>query len=202
MSSVAVDSDWNIEAQEREVSVLFADIVGFTRMAERLNPAEVSKLLNHYFGEMTTTVFDHEGTLDKFIGDAMMVIFGAPITQKDHAKRAVQTALAMKEKIDELNEVGELGLDVEVDVRIGINSGTVIAGDIGSPQRMEYTVIGDTVNAASRLEEDVAEPGEIVIGEATWKSIKKLKGINFEEIGSIGIRGRECDMRCFKVKRK
>jgi len=187
MSSVAVDSDWNIEAKDLEVSVLFCDIVGFTPMSEKLSPADVARLLNHYFGEMTTVVFEHEGTLDKFIGDAMMVVFGAPIEQKDHAYRAVSTALAMREKVSQLNEE---------------NSGTVVAGDIGSPQRMEYTVIGDTVNAASRLEEDVAEPGDIIIGEATWKPLKKSKEFVFEEIGTIPIRGREGEIRCFKVERK
>ncbi|HUX05729.1 MAG TPA: adenylate/guanylate cyclase domain-containing protein [Acidobacteriota bacterium] len=199
MTSVAVDSDWNIEAQEREVSVLFCDIVGFTPIAEKLNPKEVAQLLNHYFGEMTTIVFEYEGTLDKFIGDAMMVVFGAPIDQKDHAKRAVAAALAMSDKVKELNSAEDIDLDVDVQVRIGVNSGTVVAGDIGSPQRMEYTVIGDTVNIASRLEDDIADPGDIVIGEATWKSIKKCKEFEFEEIGSIAIRGRESEMRCFKV---
>ena len=199
MSSVAIDSDWNIEAQDREVSVLFCDIVGFTPIAERLNPKEVAMLLNYYFGEMTTIVFEYEGTLDKFIGDAMMVVFGAPIEQKDHAQRAVATALAMRDKVKELNSAEDLDLDVEVRVRIGVNSGTVVAGDIGSPQRMEYTVIGDTVNIASRLEDDIADPGDIVIGEATWKAIKKSKEFEIEEIGSLAIRGREKEMRCFKV---
>ena len=201
MSTVAVDSDWNIEAQDREVSVLFCDIVGFTPMSENLSPSDVARLLNYYFGEMTGIVFEYEGTLDKFIGDAMMVVFGAPIEQKDHAERAVATALAMREKIAELNEGDELGIGAEVEVRIGINSGVVVAGDIGSPQRMEYTVIGDTVNIASRLEEDIAEPGDVVIGESTWKSVKKDKEFAFEEIGKMPIRGRKAGMSCFKVNR-
>jgi adenylate cyclase len=202
MSSVAVDSDWNIEAQEREVSVLFCDIVGFTPIAEKLGPKDVANLLNHYFGEMTTIVFEHEGTLDKFIGDAMMVVFGAPIEQKDHARRAVSTALAMSAKVKELNAAEDVGVNAVVRVRIGVNSGTVIAGDIGSPQRMEYTVIGDTVNIASRLEADIADPDDVVIGEATWKPIRNDKEFSFEEIGSIPIRGRKGEMRCFKVSEK
>ena len=197
LASGSVDSDWIIEVQERDASVLFADIVGFTSMSENLTPAEVARLLNHYFGEMTSIVFEHDGTLDKFIGDALMAVFGAPIAQKNHAERAVRAALAMQERLAQFDFKAEVGLDVDLQVRVGINSGNVVAGDIGSHQRMDYTVIGDTVNAASRLEEDIAGPGEIVVGEATWKPVKKK--FKFEEIGSTGIRGRKGEMLCFKV---
>lgn len=197
LASGSVDSDWNIEVQEREVSVLFADIVGFTTLAETLTPSEVATLLNHYFGEMTSIIFEHEGTLDKFVGDALMAVFGAPIAQKDHAERAVRAAIDMRDALKNLSFEEELGREISFKIRIGVNTGTVVAGDIGSPQRIEYTVIGDTVNAASRLEEDVADAGEVVIGEETWKPIKKK--FKFEEIGSISIRGRKGEMRCFKV---
>jgi class 3 adenylate cyclase len=146
---------------------------------------------------MTSIVFKHEGTLDKFIGDALMAVFGAPIAQKDHARRAVLAGLEMQEVIKSMSLKEDLGLDVQLRVRIGINSGAVVAGDIGSPQRMEYTVIGDTVNAASRIEEDVAAPGEVAIGEETWRPIQK--DFTFEEIGSINLRGRQGATRCFRV---
>lgn len=190
-------SDWNIDAQDRDVSILFADIVGFTSISEKLTPSEVGRFLNYYFSQLTSIIFKYEGTLDKFIGDALMAVFGAPIAQKDHAFRAVSAALEMRDRVAQLQFKKEVGLELELHVRIGINSGTVVAGDIGSPQRMEYTVIGDTVNAASRLEEEVAEPDCIVIGERTWKPIRKY--FKFKEIGKFNVRGREGSIKCFKV---
>lgn len=190
-------SDWNIDAQDREVSILFADIVGFTTISEKLTPSEVGRFLNYYFSELTSIVFKYDGTLDKFIGDALMAVFGAPIAQKNHAFRAVSAALEMRDRVAQLEFKKEVGLELELHVRIGINSGTVVAGDIGSPQRMEYTVIGDTVNAASRLEEEVAESDGVVVGERTWKPIRKL--FKFEEIGKFNVRGREGSIKCFKV---
>ena len=177
--------------------MLFSDIVGFTTTSEKLTPNEVGEFLNYYFSRMTDIVFRHEGTLDKFIGDAIMAVFGAPISQKNHALRAVMAALEMRDCIKEMNVAEELGLNIDLHVRLGINSGTVVAGDIGSPQRMEYTVIGDTVNAASRLEEDVASPDEVVVGEETWKAIKNE--FKCEELDIMTLRGREGSMRCFKV---
>lgn len=197
LASGSVDDDWNIGVQERVVSVLFSDIVGFTSLSERLTPSEVAHALNHYFTEMAAVVFEYEGTLDKFIGDALMAVFGAPIQQDDHAERAVLAGLKMREIIKNINLKESLGLDLNFAIRIGINSGTVVAGDIGSPQRMDYTVIGDTVNTASRIEGDVCSPGEVVIGEPTWNLIKDQ--FVFEEIGSIPIRGRKGQMRCFRV---
>jgi adenylate cyclase len=192
--------DWNINAQEREVSVLFSDIVGFTTLSERLSPTQVGNFLNYYFGHMTSIVFKHEGTLDKFMGDALMAVFGAPISQKDHEFRAVCAALEMREQLAHMNFKEEMGIDIDLHIRIGINSGMVVAGDIGSPQRMEYTVIGDTVNSASRLEEDVAGVDEIVIGEETWIPIQNK--FQFEEMGKINLRGRRGETCCYKVIEK
>ena len=189
--------DWNIVAQERRVSVLFSDIVGFTTLSERLTPTQVGNFLNYYFGHMTSIVFKHEGTLDKFMGDALMGVFGAPISQEDHEYRAVCAALEMREQLAHMNFKEEMGFDIDLHIRIGINSGIVVAGDIGSPQRMEYTVIGDTVNSASRLEEDVAEVDEILIGEDTWRPIQNK--FIFEEMGKINLRGRKGETSCYKV---
>lgn len=173
------------EVGEREVSILFSDIAGFTPLSEGLKPHEVALILNKYFTLMTDIIFKFNGTLDKYIGDAIMAVFGAPIKQKDHAKRAVKVALKMQEKVEEMNQKGEN--DFTLQVRIGINSGRVVAGDIGSPKRIEYTVLGDSVNVASRLEEDIAKPGEIIIGENTYQYVKN--DFILEDLGKTSVRG-------------
>ncbi len=164
-SSESTSGEFALMAEERDVTVLFADVVGFTHRCESMEPHGVVDLLNRYFSEMTDVVFRHEGTLDKFIGDCLMAVFGAPLPAADHAQRAVETALEMREELDELNE--PLSPEARVRFRVGIHSGKVVAGDIGSVRRSDYTVLGATVNLASRLESAVARPGQIVISEQT-----------------------------------
>lgn len=184
---LAGQSQGLLEPSEREVTVLFADIVGFSTRSEGMPPRDVARFLNHFFSAMVDIIFDHEGTLDKFIGDAVMAIFGAPADVPDHAARAVQCALAMRRHLQERNAATRLE-DEDIHVRIGINSGPVVAGDIGSTRRVDYTVVGNTVNIAARLQALVAEPGTIVIGETTQRALagrfpttdlgqQKLKGI-------------------------
>jgi adenylate cyclase len=156
-------------ADDEEVTILFADLKGFTEMAESLPPAEVIQILNRVFERLTEVVFRQDGTLDKFRGDGMMAFFGAPLPMPDHARRAVETALQMQEAVHELNS--DTGFLRDLRIRIGINSGQVVVGDIGSPQRKDYTVIGDAVNIASRLESQVAEPGQVVIGRTTYEAV-------------------------------
>ena len=155
--------------EEREVSVLFADIVGFTPMSESMSPAAVALVLNDYLSRMTDVIFKYEGTLDKYIGDAIMAVFGAPLDMPDHASRAIKTALEMRERLEEFNAERN---EPHLRIRIGINSGKVVAGEIGSINKKEYTVLGDTVNIASRLESSVARPMTVVIGENTHALVK------------------------------
>jgi adenylate cyclase len=200
LASKGEEDELNIEAQELDVTVLFSDIVGFTTISEQLTPKEVSSFLNLYFHEMTDIIFRHDGTLDKFIGDAVMAVFGAPLPDKNHALQAVRSAIEMRDALARIDMRKELGLDVDINVRFGINSGMVVAGDIGSPQRMDYTVIGDTVNAASRIEEDIAATNEVVVSESTWEAVKDH--FEFVELGTINLRGRLGSTRCFRVIRE
>lgn len=177
----------DMSADERDVTVLFADLKGFTSMAENMRSAEVIRILNRVFERLTAVVFDLEGTLDKFRGDGMMAFFGAPLTMPDHAARAVEAALRMQESLAELNDRHKSLRDLRM--RIGINSGPVVVGDIGSPQRKDYTVIGDVVNIASRLESFVAGPGEVVVGRDTWERVEdRFAG---EPLEAVQVKGKQ-----------
>lgn len=191
----ATDEAFRLDVRELEATVLFADLVGFTTMSESMAPRDVATLLNAYFSTMTDVVFAHEGTLDKFIGDCIMAIFGAPISSEDHALRAVRAALEMRVALQDFNASRPGG--TPLNFRIGINTGSVVAGDIGSLRRMEYSVLGTTVNAAARLQTEVAEPGQIVIGEGTRQHL----GGAFEcrKIGDVKVKGLRAPLPCYEV---
>jgi adenylate cyclase len=172
-----------LAAHDRDISVLFADVVGFTALAETLAPSEVATLLNRFFSEMTEAIFAEEGTVDKFIGDAILAVFGAPVEQTDHARRAVRAAQAMRRAVARLNAAGGRVLRV----RYAINSGVAIAGDVGSARRREYTVLGDVVNTASRLEA-LAEPDQILVSRATYDRLQPP--VAATPLGERQIRGR------------
>jgi adenylate cyclase len=181
--------------EEGEVSVLFADFTGFTSMAERMAPSDVVQVLNQVFERLTEAVFALDGTLDKFRGDGMMAFFGAPLPLQDHAERAVEAALRMQEMLEEFNEYSPDARRLAM--RIGINSGWVIVGDIGSPQRKDYTVIGDAVNIASRLESFVAEPGQVVIGHETRRRLGET--FRCRALEQVRLRGKRQVVRPYLV---
>jgi len=165
--------------------VMFCDIVGFTSLCEQLPPAAAAALLNGFLTRMTDIVFDYEGTLDKFLGDALLAVFGAPFDQADHAMHAVKAAIAMRHALAELNLLSQ---GPKLQMRISISTGTALTGDIGSPRRREFTVLGDVVNTAARIEDEVAAPGEIVISGATYVAVKDA--IKVRPLGSRTLRGR------------
>jgi adenylate cyclase len=180
--------------EEREVSVLFADIVGFTTMSEKMSPAAVSLLLNDYLSRMTDIIFKYEGTLDKYIGDAIMAVFGAPLDMPDHAERAIKTALEMLERLEEFNAERK---EAPLRIRIGINSGRAVAGEIGSINKKEYTVLGDVVNIAARLESSVAVPMSVAIGENTFEAVKHR--FECRNLGPKPLKGKEKVVTVYQV---
>jgi adenylate cyclase len=150
-----------------DVSILFADISGFTPMSESKPPEEVAEFLSHFFSFAVESIFAYGGTLDKFIGDAVMAFFGAPLPQDDHADRAVLTGLMLQRLVNDWNTERSKTDLPPVKVRVGINSGLAVVGNVGTEKRVDYTVLGSSVNIASRLESGVAKPGQVVISQHT-----------------------------------
>ncbi|HET9316826.1 MAG TPA: adenylate/guanylate cyclase domain-containing protein [Vicinamibacteria bacterium] len=181
--------------EAKEVSVLFADIVGFTTMSEKMSPAAVSYLLNDYLSRMTEVIFKYDGTLDKYIGDAIMAVFGAPLDMPDHAAQAIRAGLEMRERLEEFN--AERRESPQLRIRIGINSGKVVAGEIGSINKKEYTVLGDAVNIASRLESSVAKPMMVVIGENTYEAARGL--FECRSLGETELKGKAKKVTAYEV---
>ncbi len=188
-------SEGEKEAQELEATILFADIVGFTRLAAKMTPPAVAELLNDCLSFMAEAVFEQEGTVDKFVGDCIMAVFGAPYTQTDHAVRAVRVALEIRRRLAELNEARRPRPPIEM--RMGINSGRVVAGPIGSAKRKEITVLGDAVNVASRLESAVAKAGSIVVGERTFELVKDVFVLG--DLGRVTLEGKEEGIQAYEV---
>ncbi len=184
--------------KKAEVSVLYADIVGFTAYSEKAEPEEVADLLGGYFTHAVEAIFSNRGTLDKYIGDCVMAFFGAPMSQADHAYRAVKAAIEFYAALDGWNvERRRQGLS-HIASRIGINSGPVVVGDIGAKRRVDYTVLGNTVNLAARLEEK-ANPDEIVVGEDTQRLL--AGSFPTESLGEIEIKGLSVPIVAYRVVR-
>ena len=185
-----------LTGERREATVLFCDIRGFTPLSERLSPEEVVSLLNEFYTLMIETTFKHDGTLDKFLGDAVMAVFGAPIAHPDHATRAVRTAIAMQQGVTVLNESRMRDGKEQIHIGIGVAVGEVVAGTVGSGERMEYTVIGDSVNLASRLESN-AKPGRILISGRTYEMVRHL--VEVVPLGPIKVKGKEEQVEVFEL---
>ena len=180
--------------KEKTVTILFTDIINFTRLSEVLSPGQVSQLLNHYFKEMSDVIFDYNGTLDKYMGDAIMAIFGAPIERETDAERAILTALEIRNTLTGMME--DMEPQKKFDIRLGINTGRVLAGNLGSPKRMDYTVIGDVVNTAYRLQ-SIAKPNQILIGESTYQCVNNK--FNIKKIGQRSVKGKSKAITVYEV---
>ncbi|MDQ1347542.1 MAG: Adenylate cyclase 1 [Acidobacteriota bacterium] len=182
-----------------EATVMFADLAGFTPVSENATPQEVAEMLESYFTHAVEAIFSAGGTLDKFIGDCVMAFFGAPVPQSDHARRAVQAAIQIQEAQEALNrERAARGLPTLL-VRIAIQSGPVMVGDVGSRKRVDYTVLGNTVNVAARLESGVAEAGEITLGGETHRLL--AGAFPTEPLGEFQLKGLQQKVHAFRVLR-
>lgn len=186
------------EVKSAEVSILFADISGFTTISETKRPEEVAEFLSHFFSCAVDAIFAHGGTLDKFIGDAVMAFFGAPIGQADHAARAVRAGLTMRQLVEVWNaDRATQGLP-PVRIRVGINSGPAVAGNVGTEKRVDYTVLGSSVNIASRLESGVAKPGQVVISQNTYDMVPRDE-FKVESLGEFPLKGLTQKMPVYAV---
>ncbi|WP_415033625.1 CHASE2 domain-containing protein [Azonexus sp.] len=189
------------EGQRQEISVLFSDIRGFTRLSESRAPEEIVRLLNRYFAAQTEIVFTHEGTLDKFIGDAIMAFWGAPVASPQHASQAVAAALALQERLLAFcEELGEDGADF--DVGIGVHSGPAVVGFLGAARRLDYTAIGDTVNLASRIEGLTKGVARILVSASTREAClaEDPKRFTFIDHGEFPVKGREKPVRLYEPR--
>jgi adenylate cyclase len=181
----------------QKVSIMFADIRGFTTLSEKMEPEKVVEILNNYFTHVTDIIFDHGGTLDKYLGDGVMALFGAPLSKGNDAENAVRAAQAIQRLVIELNRDAGAREWPEFGVGIGINSGIVTAGNIGSPRRIDYTVIGDTVNTASRLMSN-APAGKIIISQATAADLTPTKFI-LTPLSPLTVKGKSEPIQVFRV---
>jgi len=187
------------EGESRDITVLFSDIRGFTALSETRTPAEVVSILNRYFGRQVEVIFRHGGCLDKFIGDAIMAFWGAPLDDPEHARHAVMAALEMSQALEQFKrELGEFGKSF--DVGIGIHTGAAVVGIIGSENKREYTAIGDTVNLASRIEGLTKGVARLLVSEDTMRAC--AGAFDFIDRGSYKVKGREQQVRLYEPSGK
>lgn len=185
-----------LTGEKRVVTVLFQDIRGFTSISEKMPPEDIVSMLNEYFSHMIDIIFKYEGTLDKFIGDALMAVFGAPISHPDDPLRAVVSAIEMQKVLVSLNEERNKRGVPPIYVGCGVTTGEVVAGNIGSEKRMEYTVIGDTVNLASRIEGNSGR-GQILLCESTYNAVKG--NIKVKAWEPIKVKGKDKPVQIYEV---
>lgn len=191
-------SKLKLGGDKKHLSVMFSDIRGFTTIAEKLSPEELVKLLNEYLTAMTDIVFKYDGLLDKYIGDAIMAVFGAPLDQPDHAFRACRTALEMMSELRRLREKWAAEGRPDVNIGVGINSGDMVVGNMGSEMRFDYTVMGDSVNLASRLEGINKEYGtNIILSEFTYAIVKD--DFTCRQIDAVRVKGKKLPVRIFEL---
>lgn len=190
VAETLLGNDVNLGAGRRQrVTLMFTDVRGFTHMSERMLPEEVVQLLNAYFSRMVEALFAHDGMLDKYIGDGMMAVFGAPVPCTDHAKKAVRASLQMRRELAAFNEERVAAGLFPIKIGIGIHTGECVIGSIGSERRLDYTAIGDAVNTASRIEGLTKDHGvDILISAETFADVKDI--VRARHLPEVELRGK------------
>ncbi|MEE8046860.1 MAG: adenylate/guanylate cyclase domain-containing protein [Dehalococcoidia bacterium] len=183
-------------SERRILSLMFCDVVNSTALAEKIDPEEWVEIMNEAFEKMTAPILRYEGTIGKFTGDGMMAFFGAPVSHEDDSERAVRAGLEILEGIDELKESVRRDYGEEFNLRIGINTGLAVVGEVGSSAISEYTAMGDAVNVAARMEQS-AQPGTLQISADTQKLVENA--FIFEPLGGIEVKGKSAPVDVFKV---
>ncbi len=194
--------DREIASEERALTILFTDLAGFTAASETMTARETADLLNHHFALLAKCVESEEGTIDKFMGDALMAFWGAPDPQPDQAGRAVRAVLAMAERVEEDNALRRNEGLAPIRMRMGLHSGPAVVGNIGAPERMNYTVVGDTVNIAHRVEglgKEVAPDAEIVILASETVVATMALDVKHESVGAFNVKGRIEPVQVFRM---
>jgi adenylate cyclase len=196
--SKKLKEEGNLEIVDTEVTALFADISRFTEMSSTMEPRQVIEMLNEYFQVMVEDiVFHYEGTLEKYIGDALLAVWGAPYRQPDDALRAVQAAIAMQQAVVHLNEQWQRRRGLQIQIHIGLNTGKVAAGNIGSQKLIQYATIGDTTNVTSRIC-SAAQAGEILISQTTFDQLHEVT-IPMEKMSPVQVKGKEHPLQLYRV---
>src|SRR5437867_2235387 len=186
-----------VEGERKQVTVMFTDVSGFTAMSEALDPEDVHGIMDRVFEVVLAAVHGSEGTINQFLGDGVMALFGAPIAHEDHAYRAVRAALAIQDGLIPLRDDVRRTYSKELRMRIGINTGVVVVGAIGRDLRMDYTAVGDTTNLASRLL-NIAQPGQIVVSAVTHRASEGF--FVFEDLGTFQVKGKSEPVRAYAAE--
>ena len=185
-----------LEGERKQVTVLFCDLVDSSRLAERLDPESMHEIMDGALRLMAEAVHRYEGTVNQFLGDGLMALFGAPVAMEDHAFRGVQAALAIRETLSGYSEQLKRDRGVELHLRLGLNTGPVVVGRIGDDLRMDYTAVGDTTNLASRIQ-SLAEPDTILVAEATHRLVEGY--VRSEPLGPVAVKGRSAPVEAHRV---
>ena len=186
-----------LSGERKQVTVLFADVSGFTSLSERLDPEEVHTLINRAFELMLAEIHRYEGTVNQFLGDGLMALFGAPLAHEDHARRAAHAALGVQRALAGYRDELQASRGIDFRVRLGLNTGLVVVGAIGDNLRMDYTAVGDTTNTAARMQQ-LAEPGQIVIADATERLIAPY--FELSALGAVPVKGKNQPVAAWELR--
>ena len=190
---------WELGGKRMDITIMFADLEGFTPLSETLEPEQLVHLMNEYLSEMSAVILEEGGTIDKYEGDLVMAFFGAPLPQTDHADRACRAAMKMQNRMRELREIWKARGDAELKVRIGLNSGPAVVGNMGSDFRFNYTAMGDTVNLGARLESANKEFGTYTLASHETRMRVRANLFSFRGLGDVLVKGKSEPVKVYEL---